>query len=165
MVKENIYTEEDIREILDTIKDPEIPVVSIEEMGIIRSIHMQGDACEVIITPTYTACPAMHQIAQDIRFKLQEAGFNQVKVTTTYFPAWSTDLMRDEVKNKLRTYGIAPPVHSSCMNWMQPTQVAVHCPRCGSAHTQLISQFGSTPCKSQYACKSCDEPFDYFKCH
>lgn len=165
MVKETIYTEEEIREILDSIKDPEIPVVSIEEMGIIRSVQMDGDSCEVIITPTYTACPAMHQISRDIQFKLQEAGFKEVKVITTYFPAWTTDLMREEVKEKLRTYGIAPPVHSSCMNWMQPTQVEVICPRCGSTQTHLVSQFGSTPCKSHYTCTACAEPFDYFKCH
>ena len=151
--------------LLSAIHDPEIPVVTIREMGMLRDVILQGEQCEVIITPTYTGCPAMGIIEQDIIDLLRKNGITEVKVTTSYSPSWTTDWMTAETKEKLRKYGIAPPIHSSCVNWLQPKNLLVSCPRCGSSETSLISQFGSTACKALYSCKSCKEPFEYFKCH
>ena len=165
MVNEIQLTREDIFFILEGIVDPEIPVVSIREMGMLRDIILDQNSCEVIITPTYTGCPAMAIIEQDIIATLYQNGIEDVKVTTVYSPAWSTDWMTDETKEKLRQYGIAAPIHSSCSNWLKPNSLSVECPRCQSTQTKMISQFGSTACKALYQCQSCHEPFDYFKCH
>ena len=165
MVSIHQHTEEEILEVLSEICDPEIPVVSIQEMGILRDVIMQDHSSKVIITPTYTGCPAMGIIEEDIKSAIKNIGIANVEVTTTYNPAWTTDWMSDETKEKLRKLGIAAPLHSCCMNWAQPQSLQVHCPKCNSIHTQLISQFGSTACKALYKCKDCEEPFDYFKCH
>ena len=166
MVNTLLPTNTEVMRWLEDIRDPEIPVVSIREMGMLRHLAVQPDgAIEVQITPSYTACPAMSLIAQDIRALLHAKGFPEVTVRTVYTPAWSTDWLNEETKQKLRAYGIAPPVDSSCMNPLSPKAVNVACPHCGSAHTKLVSQFGSTPCKSLYTCSDCKEPFDYFKCH
>lgn len=165
MVNLKTYTKEEILSILSEIYDPEIPVVSIEEMGMLRDIIFHDKICEIIITPTYTGCPAMGIIEQDIVDLLTKNGLSEVKVTTTYSPAWTTDWMSINTKEKLRKYGIAAPLHSSCSNWLQPNKVQIQCPKCNSNHTELISQFGSTACKSLYKCTDCKEPFDYFKCH
>lgn len=159
------HSKEEIFGLLSAIYDPEIPVVTIREMGMLRDVILQGEQCEVIITPTYTGCPAMGIIEQDIIDLLRKNGITEVKVTTSYSPSWTTDWMTAETKEKLRKYGIAPPIHSSCVNWLQPKNLLVSCPRCGSSETSLISQFGSTACKALYSCKSCKEPFEYFKCH
>lgn len=156
---------EEILALLSEIKDPEIPVVTIEEMGMLRDIVLTDNSCEVLLTPTYTGCPAMSIIEQDILNTLQEAGLAKVTVTMVLAPAWTTDWMSESTKEKLIRFGIAAPVHSSCVNWLSPKNVSVHCPKCGSDNTHLVSQFGSTACKAHYTCHNCQEPFDYFKCH
>ena len=165
MVNTKPYTKEDILFILAGIVDPEIPVVTIEEMGMLRDVILTEDLCEVIITPTYTGCPAMGIIEHDIIDLLIQNGLPNVKVTTSYSPAWTTDWMSDPTKEKLRNYGIAAPVHSSCSNWLNPKSTSISCPRCNSTHTTMISQFGSTACKALYKCEDCKETFDLFKCH
>lgn len=158
-------TKEQVFHCLSNIVDPEIPVVTIQEMGMLRDVILTEEGCEVIITPTYTACPAMGIIEDDIRTALSKEGVENVKVTLVYSPAWTTDWMNEETKSKLRNYGIAAPLHSSCSSWMNTSTQAIHCPRCNSSHTTMISRFGSTACKALYACDDCKEPFDYFKCH
>lgn len=152
-------------QLLSAICDPEIPVVSIEEMGILRDVLLHDNECEVIITPTYTGCPAMGIIEHDIVALLQENGILNPKVTLCYAPSWTTDWMTENTKRKLGDYGIASPLHSSCSNWMNPVAQQIPCPRCNSLNTKVISQFGSTACKALYSCNDCKEPFDYFKCH
>jgi ring-1,2-phenylacetyl-CoA epoxidase subunit PaaD len=137
-------------EILSHVPDPEIPCVSVVDLGIVRDV--KNDA--VVITPTYTGCPATLAIEADIRSALDKAGLSALKIETTLSPPWSTDWISAEGREKLRVYGIAPPV-----------KTAVQCPRCGSAHTEELSRFGSTPCKSLHRCLDCREPFDRFKCH
>lgn len=157
----------DIWKILESVSDPEIPVLTVADLGIVREVKVEADGqVEVIITPTYSGCPAMNTIAINIRAALQEAGYDQVKVTTVLHPAWTTDWMSESGREKLKAYGIAPPVRGTADKGVlfaeQPT---VACPQCGSEHTELVSQFGSTACKSLYRCLDCREPFDYFKCH
>lgn len=160
----SVHTKEDIFRILSVIPDPEIPVVSIYEMGMLRDVLTSDKGYEIILTPTYTGCPAMGIIEQDIKMTLKENGVFPVSVKLVYDPAWTTDWMSDEAKEKLRVYGIAPPLHSSC-NQDVFTNNIIKCPRCGSENTALLSRFGSTACKSLYRCNSCKEPFEYFKCH
>ena len=159
---------------LETLADPEIPVVSLRELGILRDVRQGADGLEVVITPTYRGCPAMGQIEDDVRATLEAQGL-QATVVTQLAPAWTTDWMTDIAKEKLRAYGIAPPGHA-CANARgseesvlrfvrgaaQP-EPAVACPRCGSSHTVESSHFGSTACKALYKCLDCQEPFDYFK--
>lgn len=153
--------------ILDEVTDPEIPVLTLADMGIIRDIQLHDDEVEVIITPTYTGCPAMDMIAMNIRLALIEKGYKKVKVTSVLSPAWSTDWMSEEGKRKLKEYGIAPPnpKQAVCEPGLFAKDEAVQCPRCNSWHTKLLSHFGSTACKALYQCEDCQEPFDYFKCH
>ena len=132
-------------------------MLSIMDLGIVRDVKSSEDSVEVIITPTYSGCPAMLEIEKNINNTLKQAGYNQVKVTTVLSPAWTTDWMTENGKRKLEEYGIAPP------NPTNPDEVA--CPQCKSKNTELLSQFGSTACKSLYRCNECLEPFDYFKCH
>jgi len=165
MVTTDLHTKEQILGLLASIVDPEIPVVTIQEMGMLRDVILTENSCEVIITPTYTGCPAMGIIEHDITELLHKHGIANVTVTLTYSPSWTTDWMSQETKEKLRNYGIAPPTHSSCVNWLDPSNLVVHCPRCNSKNTQLIAQFGSTACKALYACEVCKEPFELFKCH
>ncbi len=159
------YSQEQIFKILSEIPDPEIPVINIIELGILREVKFVNDECVVVITPTYTGCPAMKVIEDDIKIKLKEIGIEKVKVELVFSPAWTTDWISDEAKEKLRAYGIAPPDHSS-----QDKKVLLgkardlKCPQCGSKNTEMISQFGSTACKALYRCLDCKEPFDYFKC-
>lgn len=152
-----------IEALISSIPDPEIPVITIKELGILRKVEMQGDICVVTITPTYTGCPAMGMIESQIKEILSAEGITKLKVELTYSPAWTTDWMSNEAKEKLRKYGIAPPSHSSCFSNFSNVKVA--CPRCTSLNTKLISRFGSTACKSLYKCEDCKEPFDHFKCH
>jgi ring-1,2-phenylacetyl-CoA epoxidase subunit PaaD len=154
---------DEIRALLSEIPDPEIPVISIQELGILRDVKFDGKNFIVTITPTYTACPAMPLIENQIREKLAGEGIHNVKVITIYSPAWSTDWLSEGAKNKLKEYGIAPPRHSSCLKLS--TDSKIHCPRCNSLNTEMISRFGSTACKALYRCNSCKEPFEYFKCH
>jgi ring-1,2-phenylacetyl-CoA epoxidase subunit PaaD len=141
---------EGIRAVLAEVADPEIPVISVMDLGIVRSVEPD----RVVITPTYTGCPAAQVIERDVRDALDSAGYRDVRIETVLSPAWTTDWITPEGRAKLRAYGIAPPTCS-----------AVECPQCGSTETEEISRFGSTPCKSLWRCRSCAEPFDLFKCH
>lgn len=152
----------DLIKLLSQVPDPEIPVINIVELGIVRDAKMLSeDEVEVIITPTYSACPAMFNIEEDI-IKLLKEHHLKPKVTTQMFPIWTTDWMTDEAREKLRIYGITPPEKGAGENHLN---VPKKCPRCGSENTRELSRFGSTLCKSTYQCKDCLEPFDYFKCH
>jgi ring-1,2-phenylacetyl-CoA epoxidase subunit PaaD len=152
---------------LEEIKDPEVPVLSIIDLGIVRDVKMNDDELEVVITPTYTGCPAMDLIAATIKIELATLGFKKVKVTQVLSPVWTTDWMSEEGKRKLKEYGIAPPnpKQQVCDQKLFAEAEAVQCPHCNSYHTHRISEFGSTACKALYACDDCKEPFDYFKCH
>ena len=161
------YSEEDIYGLLNEIPDPEIPVISVVELGIIRSVELLSPRhIKVNITPTYSGCPAMNVFEQDIEKKLHEHGFEKVEIITVLSPAWTTDWMSDESLEKLRKYGIAPPVKGSADKGVlfESGPKVVPCPRCSSIDTKMISQFGSTACKSMYSCQDCKEPFEYFKC-
>ena len=147
-----------------SVVDPEIPVLTIADLGVLRDVVLDGDHVEVAITPTYSGCPAMNMIALEIEVALERAGFRQPKVRTVLSPAWTTDWMSDEGRRKLHAYGIAPPQSSHSRRALFGEQV-VACPQCGSEKTELLSEFGSTSCKALWRCKSCREPFDYFKCH
>lgn len=159
-------TKENILSILSEIPDPEIPVITIQELGVIRNVDVISDTeVEVTITPTYSGCPAMKQMEDDIISKLKENGFTSVKVNTIFSPPWTTDWINDFAKEKLRKYGIAPPENTTQdKSWLLGIEKSITCPRCGSKNTKLISQFGSTACKALHQCQDCLEPFDYFKC-
>jgi ring-1,2-phenylacetyl-CoA epoxidase subunit PaaD len=156
-----------ISRILLEVCDPEIPVLSIVDLGIVRDILFYNDEVEIVITPTYSGCPAMDTISMDIRLKLIEQGYRNIKITQVLSPAWTTDWISKIGKEKLKSYGIAPPnpKQSVCNTELFGREEAIECPRCSSYHTKMISQFGSTACKSLYQCLDCKEPFDYFKCH
>jgi ring-1,2-phenylacetyl-CoA epoxidase subunit PaaD len=158
--------EQRILNLLSEIPDPEIPVITIVELGVVRSVKDLGnDAIEVIITPTYSGCPAMKQMEDDVVSKLKENGFKTVNVKMVYSPAWTTDWLSQEAKLKLQKYGIAPPEESTTdKSFITGKHKAVTCPRCKSKNTLLVSQFGSTACKALYKCSDCLETFDYFKC-
>lgn len=147
-----------------SVVDPEIPVLTIADLGVLRDVVLDGDHVEVAITPTYSGCPAMNMIALEIEVALERAGFRQPKVRTVLSPAWTTDWMSEEGRRKLHVYGIAPPQSSHSRRALFGQQ-AVTCPQCGSSNTEVLSEFGSTSCKALWRCKSCREPFDYFKCH
>ena len=176
---------------LNDISDPEIPVISIVDLGIVREVTVTDDGvCTVTITPTYSGCPAMQVIAESITDALRGHGVASLKLVNQLSPAWTTDWMSDDGKAKLRGYGIAPPAqqvidisglragaaHSAgtasaadaaraAVSRRAQPRLTVACPNCGSSHTEMTSQFGSTPCKALYKCLDCREPFDYFKCH
>ncbi len=157
-----------ILSILEQVADPEVPVLSVIDLGIVRDIHFLSDeGIEVIITPTYSGCPAMDVIAMQIKMILLEHGFKKIIVTSILSPAWTTDWMSDAGKEKLKAFGIAPPnaIQPVCDIKLFAEEEAVQCPHCQSYHTKLVSQFGSTACKALYKCNDCLEPFDYFKCH
>ncbi len=147
-----------------SVVDPEIPVLTIADLGVLREVTLDGDQVEVAITPTYSGCPAMNMITLEIELALERAGFRGAKVRTVLSPAWTTDWMSEEGRRKLREYGIAPPQSASSRRALFGVQ-NVACPQCGSSDTELLSEFGSTSCKALWRCKSCREPFDYFKCH
>lgn len=161
-----MISETEIWKQLEEVKDPEVPVLSVIDLGIVRSVKINGNEIEILITPTYSGCPAMDVISMDIRLKLIEKGYRNVKVIQSLSPAWTTDWMSESGKEKLKVYGIAPPNprQQFCMEEMFREE-SVACPRCNSHHTELISQFGSTACKAMYRCLDCREAFDYFKCH
>ena len=156
---------------LGEVADPEIPVISVVDLGIVRDVAFEDGECVVTITPTYSGCPAMQVIADSVREALQAHGLDKLRIVSRLSPAWTTDWMSDAGKAALKGYGIAPPVqqaidisglHAGIRRRAAPQ---VNCPHCGSPHTQLTSEFGSTPCKALYKCLDCREPFDYFKCH
>ena len=153
-------SKEKIRQLLSTVTDPEVPVLTIMDLGILRDVKVDGEQIEVIITPTYTGCPAMDMISMNIKLALIEHGYTHIKITSVLSPAWTTDWMSDEGKRKLKEYGIAAPDKKISI-----PKDGVECPLCNSTTTRLVSVFGSTACKALYQCNDCKEPFDYFKCH
>ena len=168
MVATSAPTEEHIWQLLEEVSDPEVPVLSILDLGIVRGVQVQNGAVAVTITPTYSGCPAMNTIATDIRLRLLAEGINQLTIHNQLSPAWTTDWMSAAGRAKLEAYGIAPPVDGTATGHVLNLfgeDTAVRCPLCKSARTHLVSQFGSTACKAFYQCDECREPFDYFKCH
>jgi ring-1,2-phenylacetyl-CoA epoxidase subunit PaaD len=167
----NALASSPVLELMRGVPDPEIPVVSIVDLGIVR----EASEHEVVITPTYAGCPAMHAIEEAVRATLDAHGYAATLVRTTLSPAWSTDWISAEGRTKLREYGIAPPAHMANITDAAPHAQVIHfmprrahdasppCPHCGSAHVEVLSQFGSTACKALYRCLDCREPFDYFK--
>jgi ring-1,2-phenylacetyl-CoA epoxidase subunit PaaD len=159
---------------LGQVADPEIPVISVVDLGIVRAVDWDGDECVVTITPTYSGCPAMQVIAEAVTEALHSHGVPKVRLVNQLSPAWTTDWMSEAGKAALKGYGIAPPaqqvidisgLHTGVKRGAAPPKLIVACPNCGSTHSELTSQFGSTPCKALYKCLDCREPFDYFKCH
>jgi ring-1,2-phenylacetyl-CoA epoxidase subunit PaaD len=156
---------ERVFEILETVKDPEVPVVSVVELGIVRDVAVTGTRVAITITPTYSGCPAMREIEQDIRAALAAEGIEDVAMVTVHAPAWTTDWIGAEAREKLRRYGIAPPrpAGPEGLATLTRRRAAVACPHCGSSDTELRSEFGSTACKAIHVCNACREPFDEFK--
>lgn len=167
----NVSTEQ-LWQWLNAIGDPELPAISIVDLGIVRAVRWQEDACHVTITPTYSGCPAMQVIESSIVDTLRAQGIAQVRVETQLTPAWTTDWMSDAGRQKLAAFGVAPPAEKAApaslpidASALFAPPVVVACPQCGSQQTRLVSQFGSTACKALYRCTDCLEPFDYFKPH
>ena len=157
-------TEAEIRDLLEQVKDPEIPVISIRELGVLREVTVNGDRVEVTITPTYSGCAAMDVMREDVEKALREAGVARFTVKQVLSPAWTTDWISVSGKKKLMDYGIAPPPHTSDIRALKGGVPVTTCPQCGSTDTVLVSHFGSTACKALYKCNACQEPFDLFKC-
>ncbi|RLQ88788.1 1,2-phenylacetyl-CoA epoxidase subunit PaaD [Notoacmeibacter ruber] len=157
---------------LSDVPDPEIPVISVTDLGIVRDVRYEDETLVVAVTPTYSGCPATSVIELDIETALAAKGVSDLRIERRLSPAWSTEWIGEEAREKLRAYGIAPPSESQPSSQIASraarlagrTSLVVACPRCNSTETEKISQFGSTPCKAAYRCKSCFEPFDYFKC-
>ena len=147
-----------------TVVDPEIPVLTIADLGVLRDVHLDGDTVEVTITPTYSGCPAMNMIAVEIGIALDRAGIPDARVRTVLSPAWTTDWLTETGRSKLLEYGIAPPLPGSGRRALVGVQLGA-CPRGGSAATRELAEFASTSCKALWQCQACREPFDYFKCH
>ncbi|MEY3050269.1 MAG: phenylacetate-CoA oxygenase subunit PaaJ [Bacteroidota bacterium] len=155
-----------IREALSALTDPEIPVLTLEDLGVLRDVRIDEEGLPVVdITPTYTGCPALDLMAQQVRETLAGMGYPRAEVRTALRPPWTTDWLSDAAREKLRAYGIAPPVGSADKQRLLGRETAVACPQCGATDTELVSAFGSTACKALYRCHRCLEPFDYFKCH
>jgi len=165
--------EKEVWAILETVSDPEVPVLSVVDLGVVRTVvFTPGPAggkgiLLISYTPTYTGCPAMDVMKMNMRMALQQAGFTGIQFTQVLSPAWTTDWMSESGKQKLKAYGIAPPQYKQavCTPDSFQQEEVIPCPRCNSYHTRLVSQFGSTACKALYQCNDCKEPFDYFKCH
>lgn len=162
-------TEEKLMEWLGDVKDPEVPVLSILDLGIVRKVsigNIEGkQTVNVTITPTYSGCPAMDVISVGIRMALAGRGIRNVHIDAQLSPAWTTDWMTEEGKRKLKEYGIAPPNRKAFQSLGLFEEDNIECPRCSSADTVLVSQYGPTSCKALYKCNSCKEPFEHFKCH
>jgi ring-1,2-phenylacetyl-CoA epoxidase subunit PaaD len=154
-------------QVVGEVLDPEVPVLSVVDLGIVRDIREEGDVVVVDVTPTYSGCPAMKVIEADITAALLNAGANQVRVNTVFQPAWTTDCISADARERLRAYGIAPPSGSAAVATelipLQRRVEALECPRCGSRRTELRSEFGSTACKALWFCTVCAEPFEYLK--
>ena len=151
--------------ILEDVKDPEIPVLSLIDLGVVRDIRLNRDVAHIVITPTYSGCPAMLEMENDIKKRVLAEGFPDVEVETVLTPTWTTDWITEKGRKALQEYGIAPPEQATSDKSAltgHPKQVT--CPQCRSRETKMLSQFGSTPCKALYQCEVCKEPFDYFKC-
>lgn len=162
--------EQDIWAVLAQVMDPEIPALSVVDLGIIRAVRVHGEDVEVDVTPTYTGCPATQLIEADVLQALRRNGYPKARVKRVLTPAWTTDWITQNGREKLRAFGIAPPVQAKSaqvkkrVSALLGEEPEVPCPRCGSTHTRKVSNFGSTPCKAHYTCVDCLEPFDYFKC-
>ena len=160
---------DEIRRWLDAVPDPEIPVISVTDLGIVRAVAWEEGELVVTITPTYSGCPAMAVISEDIRLMLVAHGIGNVRIQTRLSPAWTTDWLSAKGRANLRQFGIAPPGKKTIgiteIGRTKRAEPVVACPHCGSVSTRLTSQFGSTPCKALYRCAACLEPFDYFKPH
>ncbi len=160
-----MHTQDQVLSLLQHVKDPEIPAISVVELGVVRNVEVDGAGKALItITPTYTGCPAMDVMAADIRKELLNAGVPEVTVKLTLAPAWTTDWITEEGKRKLKEYGIAPPEKTADIRALKGDQPVVPCPQCGSTNTVMLSNFGSTACKALWKCNDCLEPFDQFKC-
>ena len=157
-----MVTTNEIWQLLEQVADPEIPVLTIVDLGIVRTVEIIDSTCIVTITPTYSGCPAMHMIEEEIKKALTPV--IQTEVKSTLSPAWTTDWMSENGKIKLREYGIAPPENEVDKSVLFAKPTIVPCPKCNSDNTRMVSQFGSTACKAHYQCNVCQEPFDYFKC-
>ncbi len=158
----------EIKDILASVTDPEIPVITIYDLGILRNVEIEESTQKVVvyITPTYTGCPAMDMITVQIKAALQDYGYNNVEVISLLEPTWTTDWISELGRQQLMEYGISPPAEKTTdPSFLKGVAPSVQCPQCKSFDTEMISRFGSTACKSLYKCKSCLEPFDYFKCH
>jgi len=156
-------TSDDIRTLLHTVADPEIPVLSVMDLGIVRDIKLGANGVEIFVAPTYTGCPATEVIEQMILAKLERNGVKGVTIKRVLSPPWTTDWLSETGRQKLREYGIAPPERGAGKRSLM-AQAAVPCPRCSTDRTTRVSEFGSTPCKASYKCDECLEPFEYFKC-
>ncbi|MBS1764678.1 MAG: phenylacetate-CoA oxygenase subunit PaaJ [Bacteroidetes bacterium] len=157
--------EKKVWELLNTIPDPDIPVISIVELGIVRNVDVEEHHITITITPSYSGCPAMNVFTEDIRKVLTENGYADVRIKTKLSPAWTTEWIKEEAREKMRKHGIAPPENDPDGEFIFMQQKQVTCPRCGKTDSKLVSQFGSTPCKALWYCNTCDQPFEYFKCH
>jgi ring-1,2-phenylacetyl-CoA epoxidase subunit PaaD len=161
--------EGEIMEILRSVKDPELPMIDVVELGVVRDVVIEDETVRVDITPTYSGCPAMQVIERDIQSALRLNGFANVMVRTVYSPAWTTDWMSEQTKEKFREYGIAPPTGTTTAGGIaelvsiRRARPTTACPFCGSSNTELKSEFGSTACKSIHYCNNCHQPFDHFK--
>jgi ring-1,2-phenylacetyl-CoA epoxidase subunit PaaD len=156
-----MINEKHIWQLLETVCDPEVPVLTIIDLGIVRKVEIENDKSIISITSTYSGCPAMDMIAMNIKMCLLENGYKNIEVKQILSPAWTTDWMTETGKQKLKQYGIAPPLK----NINHTPENGIECPQCNSKDTSLISEFGSTACKALYKCNTCKEPFDYFKCY
>lgn len=159
-----MVTEKEIWGYLEEVFDPEIPVLTVVDLGVVREVIVKDDTCKVVITPTYSGCPAMKRMEDDIKEKLEEKGIKGAEVELVLSPAWTTDWLTEKGREKLKEYGIAPPEDEGDKSVLFAKPFVVPCPQCDSKNTKLISQFGSTSCKAHYQCQDCLEPFDYFKC-
>lgn len=160
-----MVNETDIWLLLEDVSDPEVPVLSVVDLGVVRSIKINSkDSISIVITPTYSGCPAMQYIEKGVREILEQKGFKEINISTSLSPAWTTDWLSEKGKQKLEAYGIAPPVNEVDKSVLFADPTPVPCPLCKSRNTKMISQFGSTSCKAHYQCNDCLEPFDYFKC-
>lgn len=157
-------TREHVLGLLEHVKDPEVPVISVRELGVLRDVEVRDGKVLVTITPTYTGCPAMDVMREDIVKELHSAGIVDVEVKQALSPAWTTDWISEEGKRKLKEYGIAPPEKTADIRALKGEQPVVECPQCGSKDTVMVSPFGSTACKALWKCNECLEPFDQFKC-
>lgn len=159
-----MVTKEQVYNWLEEVSDPEIPVLSVIDLGVVRNVQLIEGEWLITITPTYSGCPAMKTMEEDILSKLKEKGIDSARVELVLAPAWSTDWLSENGRIKLREYGIAPPEHEVDKSVLFAEPTVVPCPKCHSRNTRMVSQFGSTACKALYQCNECQEPYDYFKC-
>lgn len=159
-----MVTEQEIWNLLEGVFDPEVPILTVVDLGVVRSVSVKNNSIHIIITPTYSGCPAMKVIEEDILSLLKEHGHENVSIELVLAPAWTTDWISEKGRQNLKEYGIAPPADEVDKSVLFAEPPVIQCPICDSKNTKMVSQFGSTACKAHYQCKDCLEPFDYFKC-